>query len=222
MAPTSDLLDRLDDLDSAAISDALDALGLPSGVPGLLPVTVPHRVAGFALTAAMEPYRPGEHGAHILTTVVDTAGPENVIVIDNGGRRDVSCWGGILGLGAAQRGVRGILVDGVCRDNDENRAIGLPVYARGGSPLTARGRLQQRNTAEPVTIAGRTVRQGDLVLHDATGLVVIPRDLVDAVLTEAEAIVRREKAIAAEVRTGTALADAMRDARLAGLEETRR
>lgn len=219
MAPDADVLARFSALDSAAVSDALDKLGLPSGVPGLIPVTVPQRVVGFAVTAVMEPYTPGVAGAHILTGVVATAGPEDVIVIDNAGRTDVSCWGGILGVGAAQRGVRGVLVDGVCRDVDENRDLGLPVYSRGGSPLTARGRLQQRSAGEPSTIATRTVHQGDVVLHDATGLVVVPRSRVDDVLGEAEAIVAREQAIAAEVRAGRPLPEAMRDARLAGQEE---
>lgn len=112
-----------------------------------------------------------------------------------------------------------MLVDGACRDVDENRALGLPVYSRGGSPLTARGRLQQRSAAEPATIATRTVHQGDIVLHDATGLVVIPSARIVDVLAEAEAIVARENAIAAEVRAGRPLPETMRDARLAGEEE---
>lgn len=216
---TQRLLDRCRALDSSAVSDALDALGLPSGVAGLRPCTVERAVVGYARTAALEPWEEGAAGAHILTGVVDAVGDEDVIVVDNGGRLDVSAWGGILGLGAVSRGARGVIVEGAFRDVEENRELGLPVYARGSVPATARGRLQQRSVGEPVRIAGRTVRESDLVFVDATGFVVVPRAQAERVVAEAEAIVRRERAIVAEVRAGRGLAASMRDARLAGQEE---
>lgn len=213
------ILDRYAAVDSAAVSDALDTLGLPSGVGGLRSFTVQGQVIGFARTAALEPREEGAPGAHILTSVVDGAGEEDVIVIDNDGRLDVSAWGGILGLGAVARGVPLVLLDGAFRDVEENQGHGLAVYARGAVPATARGRLQQRSAGEPVRIAGRTVRERDLVFADATGFVVVPRSHLDAVADEAEAIVRREQSIAAEVRAGKSLQESMRDARLAGQEE---
>jgi regulator of RNase E activity RraA len=210
------LLDRFAALDSAAVSDALDKAGLPSGVGGLAPRTAAGPVVGFARTVALEPHRGGPPKAHILTATVDAAGELDVIVIDNDGRTDVSCWGGILALGAAARGVRGIIADGACRDVAEIRELGLPVYSRGTVPATARGRLQQRSAGEPVTIAGRTVCQGDIVMADETGLVVVPADRAREVVELAEAVAVREQAIAAEVRAGSPLAQAMHDARLAG------
>ena len=219
---TTALLDRFAELDTAAVSDALDRLGLPSGVPGLTAITISQPVLGFATTAVMEPYTGGMAGAHILTELVGHSDSTEVIVVDNAGRLDVSCWGGILGLGATLREVRGVLIDGVFRDVDENRDLGLAVYARGSSPLTARGRLQQRSTGTPATIAGRTVTQGDIVYHDATGFVVVPLGRANEVLAEAEAIVAREQAIASEVRAGSQLHNAMRDARLAGTEVAER
>ena len=217
---TSEILDRFAALDTAAVSDALDGMGLPSGVGDLRAVTVPTPVIGFARTATLEPRHENAPGAHVLTEVVAGAGPRDVIVIDNGGRTDVSGWGGILGLGASRRGVRGVIVDGAVRDVEENRRLGLPVYARSSTPATARGRLQQRSAGEPVRIAGRTVAEGDLVFADDTGLVVVPRDRIAEVLAAAEAVSARETAIAGEVRAGRPLPESMRDARLAGREGT--
>jgi len=128
----------------------------------------------------------------------------------------VSCWGGILSLGAARRGVRGVVADGVCRDVAEARELEFPVFSRGAIPATARGRLQQRSTGEPVAIAGLTVRQGDVVVADETGLAVVPRERAEEVASIAEAVVQRERAIADEVRAGAPLSQAMHDARLAG------
>jgi regulator of RNase E activity RraA len=215
----SAILERFAAVDTAAVSDALDSLGLPAGVGGLVAATVAAAVLGFARTAVLEPRQAGAPGAHILTDVVDEAGPDEVIVIDNAGRTDVSGWGGILGLGAIGRGVRGVIVDGAFRDVEENRQLGLAVYARQATPATARGRLQQRSAGEPARVAGRTVRQGDIVYADATGLVVVPLEHAEEVVARAEAIAARESLIAGEVRAGRPLAEAMRDARLAGQED---
>ncbi|MFE7333091.1 RraA family protein [Streptomyces sp. NPDC057565] len=216
----SSLLDRFAALDSAAVSDALDQLGLPSGVGGIRPVWGPAAVVGFAVTVGLEPRVEGPAGAHIATTAVESSDDQSVIVVDNQGRTDVSCWGGILSLGAAQRGVRGVVADGVCRDVAEARELGFPVFARGAIPATARGRLQQHSTGEPVSVAGLTVEQGDVVVADETGLVVVSRDRAEEVAEIATAIVARERAIADEVRAGTPLSQAMHDARLAGAKES--
>ncbi|MFI1506228.1 RraA family protein [Streptomyces sp. NPDC020597] len=218
----SSLLDRFAALDSAAVSDALDQLGLPSGVGGIRPVWGPAAVVGFAVTVGLEPRAEGPAGAHIATTAVENADGRSVIVVDNQGRTDVSCWGGILSLGASLRGVRGVVADGVCRDVAEARELDFPVFSRGAVPATARGRLQQRSTGEPVSVAGLTVEQGDVVLADETGLVVVPRDRAEEVAEIATAIVARERAIADEVRAGAPLSQAMHDARLAGEKESAR
>ena len=219
MSSTPDhLLNGFAALDSAAVSDALNAAGLPSGQPGFLPLWGWPKVVGFAVTVQMEPWTPGPTGAHLGTTAVATAGPTNVMVIANAGRTDVSCWGGLLSLGASLRGVRGAIADGACRDVSEARELGFPVYARGRIPVTARGRVQQRSVGEPVRLGEVTVNAGDVVLADETGVVAVPRAHAEGVLEEATAIAARETAIAEDLRRGIPLPEAMRDARLAGTE----
>ena len=218
----SSLLDRFAALDSAAVSDALDRLGLPCGVGSIRPVWGPAAVVGFAVTVRLEPRTEGLAGAHIATTAVENSDDRSVIVVDNQGRTDVSCWGGILSLGASLRGVRGVVADGVCRDVAEARELGFPVFSRGSIPATARGRLQQRSTGEPVSIAGLTVEQGDVLVADETGIAVVPRDRAEEVAQIASAIVARERSIADEVRAGAPLSQVMHDARLAGDKEQTR
>ncbi|MER6617725.1 RraA family protein [Streptomyces xantholiticus] len=190
------------------------------GVGGIRPVWDPAAVVGFAVTVGLEPRTDGPSGAHIATTAVEGSDDQSVIVVDNQGRTDVSCWGGILSLGASIRGVRGVVADGVCRDVAEARELGFPVFSRGSIPATARGRLQQRSTGEPVGIAGLTVEQGDAVVADETGLAFVPRGRAEEVVRIATAIVARERAIADEVRAGAPVSRAMPDARLAGEKES--
>src|ERR1700730_6372322 len=213
------LLESVALVDCAAVSGALGGLGLLAGGGGIRPVWGPAAIVGFAVTVALTSRHDGPPGPHIATSAIETAGHESVIVVDNQGRSDVSCWGGILSLGASLRGVRGVIADGVCRDVAEARELGFPVFSRGTIPATARGRLEQRSTGEPVKLAGLTVCNGDVVMADETGVVAIPRDRAEEVADLAEAIVVRERAIADDLRSGARLSDAMHDARLAGHQE---
>jgi regulator of RNase E activity RraA len=224
MSTGPDLLAQFAALDTATVSDALDACGLPPGQGGLRPMWGRPRVAGFAVTVELEPLsaQPGtEHGgAHILTEAIAGAGPEDVIVVANGGRTDVSSWGGIVSVGAALRSVRGVITDGACRDVAQARELGFPVFARALVPVTARGRLRQKSAGEPVVVGEVAVRPGDVVLADEDGVVIVPRGRAAEVLGAARCLAGREAAIEAEVRSGVPLPQAMRDARLAGTEPT--
>jgi len=211
---------RLAALDSTVVSDALDGLDLPAGLPSgpaaLRSAWGTPRFAGRARTVALEPHDGGPAGPHLGTSVVANARPGDVVVMANGGRLDVSCWGGILSLGAVQRGVVGVLADGACRDITEAEELGLPVFSRGATPRTARNRLRQRATGVDVQVEGVTVADGDLVMADDSGIVFIPANRAAEVLDAAEAIVEREAAISADIRAGVPIDQAMHDARLAG------
>jgi regulator of RNase E activity RraA len=154
-----DLAARLAALDSTVVSDALDGLGLPPGVGELIARWGSPAISGRVRTIELEPDRGGAPGPHIATSVIASARPGEVLVVANGGRTDVSCWGGILSLGSVQNGVVGVIADGACRDVAEAEQHGLPVFARAVSPRTARGRLRQRSAGHPVNIAGVPVAE---------------------------------------------------------------
>ena len=143
MSTESALLAQFMALEVATVSDALDACGLPPGQGGLRPMWGRPKVAGFAVTVELEPLsgqpgtgpgaRPGpdDGGAHILTGAIAGAGPDDVIVVANGGRTDVSSWGGIVSAGAAVRSVRGVITDGACRDMGPGPGVRLPGLRAG-------------------------------------------------------------------------------------------
>ena len=210
----TELLDRFGALDSCAVSDALDTLGLPSGLGGMHPMWGAPRAVGCAVTVRVEPYQPGPAGPHLGASAVADAGPHDVVVVANDGRTDVSCWGGLLSLGARLRDARAAVVDGACRDVDEARELGFPVYARASTPTTARGRLRECSTGEQVVIADVTVEPGDIVVADATGIAFVPRARAAEVLDLALAVQDREHAIADDLRAGMPLLRALHDARL--------
>jgi regulator of RNase E activity RraA len=154
---------------------------------------------------------PAHTGAprHLGTTAIEAAQPGDVIVIEQRTGLDAGSWGGILSLAAKLREVAGVVVDGPVRDIDEARAYDFPVYARGLTARTARSRVAEAFTNQPVRIGEVTVCPGDYVIADASGAVFIAAADIDRVLQAAEMIVGREAAMAQALRDGQPVSQVM-------------
>jgi regulator of RNase E activity RraA len=212
--PEEDPLERLAALDSCVVSDALDHLGISGAVTGVRPMWGRPKVAGRARTvevvdaAAAGP----AHGRHLATSAIVSSGPEDVIVIANNGRTGVSCWGDILTVAAQQRGIRGTVIDGACRDVDAIADAEYPVWARAGVPVTARGRIAERSADNPVAFGGIWVNAFDLVIADGSGVVFVPAERATEVLEAAERLAARQERMVEAVRAGRSVVDVMHDA----------
>lgn len=196
------LLARLAELDTCACSDAMDSLGLSGVAGGLRPVTVPRKVTGRVITVQYGPVSGGTASRHSCTAAIDAAAPGDVIVVAVNGRLGAAAWGGLLSLAATLRGVGGVVTDGACRDVDEAVALGLPVYAAGTTPLTARGRHGEVAWNVPVQVAGVTVHPSDLVIADGSGVVFLPAGRADDVVHVAQEVAARESALSVRIRNG--------------------
>jgi regulator of RNase E activity RraA len=194
-------------LDTAAISDALDRLGIAGQCLGIKPRDHRFRLCGRAFTILYGPAAtpPGTVGDYI-----DDVPPGSVIVLDNGGREDATVWGDILTWVAHQRGVAGTVIDGACRDVHLCLELGYPIYSRSYSMRTGRDRVQVESMGGSVDIGQARVAQGDLLRGDADGLVVIPRAHEDRILEIAEEIDAAEGRIRAAVASGLRLDEARR------------
>jgi len=213
------VIDRLAALDACAVSDALDTLGLPGAVTGIRPLwPVDRVVAGRARTIQAAPRTPDAPGQHIASPLIAVAEAGDVAVIANGGREDVSCFGGILAVAALERGMAGVVIDGACRDIAESDELGLPVFGRAVVPVSARGRIVQTSMDEPVEFAGVTVSSGDYVVADRSGVVFVPAADGERVVELAERIVAREQAMVEAVRAGESVLDVMHDSRFPAAE----
>ena len=205
----SSALLRLSRLDTCAVSDALDRLGLKGAVLGIRPLWPCPRIAGRCVTVKIEPVGLERPKQHLCTPAIAAAAPSDVIVVDNGGRTDVAAWGGLLSLAAKLKRLGGVIVDGACRDIDESRELEFPVYARAPVQVTARGRIMQQSFNERIQFAGVQVDPGDLVLADGSGVVFIPRAKEEQVIAEAEALARREAAMGEAIRGGRSIVEVM-------------
>ncbi len=202
------VLERLLALDVCAVSDALDRLQLPASVSGLEPRTLRTRIAGRAATVKFAAgSRTGAR--HACTAAVEAAEPGGIVVVEQRTGVDAAGWGGILSRAAHARGLSGAIVDGPARDIDEAAEVGFPVFARGCTARTARGRIFEADTGCPVSIGDTIVQPGDYVLADSSGVAFIPAAEIERVLETAEAIAAREAAMTRDVEAGQPVSEVM-------------
>jgi regulator of RNase E activity RraA len=205
----TDLISRLQRLDSCAVSDALDKLGASGSVTGLQRLSTDRRIAGRVLTVKLDRAEGRTSTRHLCTAAIEAAQPGDVICVEQRTGLDAASWGGNLSIGAIMRSVAGVIVDGPVRDIDESRQLDFPVFARNATGRTARGRIVEVATGEPITIGDVTVTPGDYVVADASSVVFIGQADIEPVLEAAEAIAARESAMAAALREGKPISQVM-------------
>ena len=194
--------ERLATLDTGLVSDALDRLGLRGATYGIRPIWPCPKIVGRVMTVRTRPAGRATAGGHLAVGAIASASPGDVIVVDHGGRLDVSGWGDILSTAAKLRGLAGVVVDGACRDVDGSAAVGFPVYARGAVPMTARGRIVEESYNQPIQCGGVAVHPGDVLIADGSGVVFIAQERLDEVLQVAEELAAREQAMLEAIRAG--------------------
>jgi 4-hydroxy-4-methyl-2-oxoglutarate aldolase len=194
---------RLAALDSCALSDALDSLGLPPAVIGLGPLSVAQRIAGPVVTVKLAAGKPrGASARHLGTAAIESAQQGDVIVLEHSSGAQCAGWGGVLSCGAQVNGVAGVIIDGPARDIDEARALGFPVYGRSVIARTARGRAYEQDFNCEITIGDVRVAPGDYVLADGSGVAFVPRARVEEIVQRAERIATRERLMLQALRDG--------------------
>jgi len=196
---------RASKLDTTALSDALDRLGIPGQCLGIKPLDSKFRVSGRAFTLL---YGPAGVPAGTVGDFIDDVPEGNVIVIDNGGRENATVWGDILTMVAHRRNIAGTVIDGACRDTNLSREIGYPIFSRSYSMRTGKDRVQLEATNGPINIGDARVLPGDILRGDADGVVVVPKTYEDRVLAIAEEIDATEEKIRQAVLEGMRLMDA--------------
>ena len=206
----SDFVARLNKLDACAVSDAVDKTGLKGAVTGLRQMTATRRIAGRILTIKLgvgEP--PPGTPRHIGTTAIESAKPGDIIVVEQLSGVPAAAWGGILSHGAKLRGLAGVIAEGPVRDVDEARQLDFPVYARGTTTLTARGRIVELANNQPVRIGDVEVKAGDYAVADGSGVVFVSQENIERVLAVAEDIAAREARMAEALYAGQPITEVM-------------
>lgn len=204
-----ELVGLFEGLDTPAVSDALDRLGLPGQCLDIAPLANYQGVTvgpAFTVQYVSASTPPGTVGDFI-----DEVEPGDVVVIANGGRTDCTVWGDIMTQYSLARGIAGTVIDGVCRDVNKALGEGYPLFTRGRFMRTGKDRVEVVAQNQPVSIGGARVCARDIVVADANGVVVVPRERA----TDVAECARRIDAIEAQIREQIANGKTLKQARAA-------
>lgn len=205
MKNNKEICKKLKELSTSAVSDAMDKLGYEAGLFGIKPVSVNKKICGQAFTVR---YIPCGIQKQSVGDFIDDVEEGQVVVIANNGRTDCTVWGDIMSFYAVLHRIEGTVIDGVCRDLDDIRAVDYPVYSKGAYMMTGKDRVACEAVNVPINVCGRVVNPGDYIFGDASGVIVIPEEIIDQVIDTALHIEAREEEIRNEIKNGSLLKDA--------------
>ena len=196
-------------LTSAILSDALDECGLRSQVleSRLAPVITGSRAFGRAATASFVPSEHDEPADPYGSAIefISGLGPGELVVIATDGSNASAFWGELFSAAAIGAGVVGVVTDGNVRDSDKIAALGFPAFSRSRRPIDYRRRMAIAATRAQVTIGGVGIADGDLVMADDDGIVVVPQERESEVLGVARLRASRESTVLEELLAGESL-----------------
>lgn len=199
-------IERIDSVGSSQVADTLDILGLRSQVmdAAITPVQSGLRALGPAVTVAFEPSSSVDSDDPYgdMIDVIDSLQPGAVVVIATSSFQESGLWGELFSAAAMGRGAVGVVTDGCSRDTPQVRDLGFAVFARGQKPLDYKARQVVVSTNETVVCGGVVVSQGDWVMADDDGVVVIPARKADEALAMAVERVRGESTVKDELLAG--------------------
>ncbi|SAK61214.1 diguanylate cyclase [Caballeronia temeraria] len=179
---------------AAILADVAGRRGTLNG--RVKPLAPTMKVAGPAVTVEV---RPGDNLA--IHAALAVAKPGDVIVVD--GKGDVSCAliGEIMATQAHATGIAGFVIDAAVRDSHELAQGEFPVFSAGLNPCGPTKSVAGRVNI-PISAAGASVNPGDLIVGDADGVVVIPKDDVARIVELAQKKLDAETARIAAIRNG--------------------
>jgi 4-hydroxy-4-methyl-2-oxoglutarate aldolase len=137
----------------------------------------------------------------MVHAAVAEAEPGEVLVLTMPEPRPIALVGELLATQAQVAGVAALLVDAAIRDLEELRDVGLPIWARYVRVSGAEKRVPGV-IGEPVEVGGAQIRQGDVVVLDADGAVIVERERVEEVLAAAREREDRERKKRAKLEAG--------------------
>lgn len=202
----------------ADVCDALDQIGLrnvcvmsPEIHPAWKdPVNLSHRFVGVAITVRYVPHNLvlpsalspddfdrwcGEWYSKLSPEpFVPLIRPGSVVVIDDANGADVGSIGSNNIMSWKKRGCVAVVTDATARDLDEIALERIPLYFRGPGRGIRPGRNLIESVNRPVEVGGVLVRPGDIVLGDADGVIVVPREYAEQVASYARKTLEKDKA----------------------------
>ncbi|AIB15331.1 4-hydroxy-4-methyl-2-oxoglutarate aldolase (plasmid) [Azospirillum argentinense] len=192
--PTPEQIAAFATIGAATVHEALGRRGAVDSA--IKPIWPGLRIVGAAFPLKTQP---GDNLT--LHAAMKLARPGDVLVVDAGDYTEQGSFGDVMATSAQSLGLAGLVTNGGVRDAAAIRDIGFPIFSRA---ISIKGTVKATlgPIAQPIVVGGVTVHPGDLIVGDDDGLVVVPLDEVEAVLTASRARLEKEERLRADLQSG--------------------
>jgi 3-hexulose-6-phosphate synthase/6-phospho-3-hexuloisomerase len=134
---------------------------------------------------------------------IDKADEGQVLVIDVNGSK-TAIWGELATWSAKLKRLSGVVIDGAVRDLDDIIKMNFPIFCRNISSNAGEPKGFGEIGAE-IRCGGQTVRSGDWVIGDDSGVVVVPQEIAQEIANRALDVKEQENRIREEIKGGGSL-----------------
>lgn len=193
------LRERLERVECATVGHFMHACFMDRSLQAANPE---RRVAGTAVTLQI-----AANDSALLHDVIGDLREGDILVIDRAGDDHHACWGGVMTNAAVVQGLAGVVVDGPATDMGEVRRHDLALWSRGVSAVTTKLYGSSGAFNVPISCGGRTVRPGDAIIADESGVIVLDPDVAPAVAERALGMQEAEIDLIRRLQSGERLGD---------------
>ncbi len=201
----TEIVQHLETLYSAVVCDILDGIGCRDQILNrhIRPLTHVTKICGRVKTAQAVPVTEvPEHPYELEMKMMDEVEAGEVICIDAGSNETNGLWGELMTTAAVYRGCRGVVMSACSRDLWAIEDTEFPVFGLGTHPADSKGRVDIVSLGEPIKLTGVTAEDGDFIIGDRDGTVVIPGKIIDEVIRNALEKVLGENVARNDLRDG--------------------
>jgi 4-hydroxy-4-methyl-2-oxoglutarate aldolase len=199
--PTVDgeLIRKLSSQAVATVHESMDKRGAMNA--SIKPIAKGMKVCGRAI-----PIKCHAGDNLMLIKAINMAKEGDVIVADVGRTIHAGPFGEVLAVECVTKKLGGLIVSGSVRDSEAIINLGFPVFATSLSVCgTAKATLGTIN--HPISCGDVIVYPGDIILGDDDGVVVIPLEEAEEILSRSEERVSKEEIVMQRIRSGESLFD---------------
>jgi 4-hydroxy-4-methyl-2-oxoglutarate aldolase len=206
MKKIKELSERLEKCYTGAVYDVMRNMGysdqlLPNHIR---PMNLQHKIAGPVFTISGKIDRSlDKHTSLLKWCEMLSKAPSGHILVCQPNDDTLAHMGELSAETLTFKGVMGYIVDGGCRDSSFIDQIGFPVYCSYYTPRDVVSVWSATELGGKISIGGVSIFNGDFVLADRDGIIIIPQDLVLTVIEKTEEVLMTENLVRKAILSGT-------------------